>query len=173
MTDYAIRWALAAGANPGELARTWETGQLAEVPIGRTWDVVRITDRVAPTVAGRLIVLGVPQGPLLVCQPRAAYEWLIPVGEAAQWAALPQWGRLCVAVTAGTLLCPPPTDSRRQEYHRGRRWLVPPAERFPQATDSDALYEVLAAAVTRDRADEYASRTGSQAMPRTREAPPL
>ena len=148
----AVAWATASGAAARDVLDAWRAGQAAEVPIGRLWDVLRVTTTLAFAAIERLQTADVPLGPVVEARPAAVIEFLLPPGTARSW---PEdlLGTTCVA--RGTLRCPSPFvmigTGRSQS---GRRWLAPPApvevpyfRPVAPWTCDDALCEAVAAAI--------------------------
>ncbi|MFB6668513.1 hypothetical protein [Streptomyces parvus] len=141
MIPAAARWMTESGAQLAHVQQAWTTGRLAEVPIGRLWDVVRITDRLGRMTLARAAALGAPIGPVLEVPARGVVEVVVPPGTAAAWPALP-W---TTAAASGHLICPVPPMHRAGGRGRApRHWLVPPVGPH-LATDPDALCESVAA----------------------------
>ncbi|MBD2829894.1 hypothetical protein ID875_21240 [Streptomyces globisporus] len=71
------RWIIECGAPSEDLRRAWATGQLAQIPIGDRWDVVRITTQLGYAALRRVRQAGVPLGPVLETPARGAVEVLV------------------------------------------------------------------------------------------------
>ncbi|MYV63572.1 hypothetical protein GTW37_34785 [Streptomyces sp. SID4931] len=136
------RWIIESGAQTDHLHRAWATGQLAQIPIGDRWDVIRITAHLGYAALRRIRQRGILLGPVLETPARGAVEVLVAPGTAAAWPDL----RNTRAVGSGMFLCPAPwvTTTARGPAARGyRAWIIPPGPREP--VDADALCEAVAA----------------------------
>ncbi len=111
---------MSASPNPAGVLSQWAAHPegLAEVPAGRTFDVVRVLAQPGAEALARLRDRDSHLlGPVLHCIPRDCLEFLVPVGTAEAW-DLPR--SRCVGL-GRRLRCPMPG-------HRGagRYWLLPP-----------------------------------------------
>lgn len=152
------RWIIESGAQPEHLHRAWATGQLAQIPIGDRWDVIRITAHVGYAALRRIRRAGTPLGPVLETPAREAVEVLVAPGTAAAW---PNLG-YTTAVGSGTLLCPAPwvtTTASSTPAQRYRAWIIPPGPREP--VDSDVLCEAVAAELCQGRLSGIFARSAT------------
>jgi hypothetical protein len=132
--------------------------RLIPLPIGDTWEVVRITAARGRQTVTRLRAAGVRPGPVLHNRARGALEFVVEAGASAGWPALPDsW---CYkTVTRGMLLCPPArvAESNGAAPRRGRVWLVPPRTGLPP-TDGALLCAALASVIASGRLSRAAVR---------------
>ncbi len=142
----AVRWFVEAGAPLAPLYRAWNAGAAADVPIGRRWEVVRVTSALGYDVLRRLRSMGAELGPVLDTPARAAVEFIVETGTAASWPPLTGTR----AAATGVIRCPPPhmTVPAAVRSTGGRRWIVPPLYlHAADTTDANALCEAVAAAL--------------------------
>ncbi|MFJ5121891.1 hypothetical protein [Kitasatospora sp. NPDC088548] len=135
---HGVSWLASACARPSVALSGWASGGLAEVPIGPLFDVVRVIESVAQPVLERLRAAGAPVGPVLMCEPRSTWEFLV------EPQSLDQVGPLlgAIAVTAGPralLRCPRPGAVRPIN---GRSWLVWPAATGALTHGADLVAEL-------------------------------
>ncbi|MGO4751766.1 hypothetical protein AB4212_24650 [Streptomyces sp. 2MCAF27] len=135
--------AVAAGARLTDIRSAWQAGRAAEVPIGPTWDVARVTRTIGTAVLHRLRARGTPLGLVLEVPLRATVEFLVPPGCSASWP--PLTGTRCVA--SGVMRWPSPSLNLRTGVRAtcGRRWIVEPNAADVLTTDGDELCEAVAA----------------------------
>jgi hypothetical protein len=128
-------WLESTSPVPGEILGKWRASRdgLAEIPLGKLFDVIRTLRFLGAEALTGLEQQGVPIGPALVCIPRTALEILVPVGTAADW----QCPGTTAASQGKTLLCPMPGSIRR-----GRKWLYQP-DGSDSLTDPQRLREAL------------------------------
>ncbi|ONI48531.1 hypothetical protein [Streptomyces sp. IB2014 011-1] len=145
MTIETIAWAIDAGADPGALAAAWGAGRPAPIPIGRTWDIIRLSPSLGAQALARTRHLG-RVGPVLRTTASRTFEVVVPLGTAHSWPHLPG----TCAVSSGALLCPPPTATvgRPDTAGSGRLWICSPLSGV-DPTDPHALCEGAAAALAR------------------------
>jgi hypothetical protein len=113
-------WLAPTGRAEHVLTR-WGRGELAEVPVGVSFDVVVIPGALARGVVGRLRHLRMQPGPV-VLGPSGA-EMFIRCGSASRW-NVPDSHLLR---RGGLVLLPPPTV-QVPDTVGCRGWLVPPAD---------------------------------------------
>lgn len=144
LTRTELAWALEAGADRAALEAGWKIPTVVGVPVGATWDVVRITSGLGWTALARLRSISAPIGPVLETPVRGTIEVVVPTGTAAAWPAIPGTR----AVARGVLWCPPPhvTFVSRSRTLGGRCWIVPPGM-GTDAADADMLCEAVAASL--------------------------
>jgi hypothetical protein len=143
----ALSWAVEAGAHGDDARERWRWNRAVEVPVGRLWEVVRVTRSFGATAVPRLRREKEPLGLVLEVPLRGAVEFLVPCGTADGWPCLPG----TVAVREGVMRWPAPEASVASGRRAlcGRRWLVSPAAADWLTTDSDALCEATTAAIVR------------------------
>ncbi|MFI5808959.1 hypothetical protein [Streptomyces sp. NPDC051561] len=138
-TRDAIEWVRDSGAKVNVTLAAWSGGQLAELPVGQAWDVVRVPHLQGADALQQLRVTRAPFGPILYSP--AGFEFLLRVGSAADW-DLPG----ATAITHGeVLLVPHPSvisPAEPGEWH----WIVPPDD-GGSLTDASDLYGAYASAV--------------------------
>ncbi|MEU0812250.1 hypothetical protein [Streptomyces sp. NPDC005970] len=139
--------AVTAGARLADIQWAWRTGRAAEVPIGVTWGVTRVTRTIGTAVLHRLRARGTPLGLVLEVPLRATVEFLVPPGCSASWP--PLTGTRCVA--SGMMRWPSPGANLRTGVRAacGRRWIVEPNAADVLTTDGDELCEAVAATLAR------------------------
>jgi hypothetical protein len=139
--------AVAAGARLADIQWAWQAGRAAEVPIGPTWDVTRVTRTIGTAVLHRLRSRGTPLGLVLEVPSRATVEFLVPSDCSASWP--PLTGTRCVA--SGVMRWPSPDANLRTGARAicGRRWIVEPDAADGLTTDGDELCEAVAATLAR------------------------
>ncbi|EOT04366.1 hypothetical protein [Streptomyces noursei] len=144
----ALRWATAAGADKHDVHAAWAAGHAVDVPIGRSWDVLRVTATVGWDAIEALTTNGVTLGPILWCPPRATIEFLVPRG--SQWAPQPAV-RLA---TSGYIRWPAPevTLASGRQATCGRTWVVPPLITVPAHTSVTYLYQAVQGSLIRHAA---------------------
>ncbi|MDT3398157.1 hypothetical protein RKE29_16155 [Streptomyces sp. B1866] len=150
----AAEWLLAASDEPGEVRLRWASGDgLADLPVGRAFDLVRMTDDLGTAVIQALHRRDAAVGPVMLATASHVVSFLVPPGAADQWrrwlAGTPYERRRTVAAAGPgrVLRCPRPGTVRA-----GHVWLVQPAGRL---TDSSALRAAL-----RDSADPAGPAAG-------------
>ncbi|MET8677945.1 hypothetical protein ABZW18_10210 [Streptomyces sp. NPDC004647] len=111
---------------------------LAELPLGRPFDLVRVSHGLGRRVVADLLAGGdATLGPVLWCGPRSRFEFLVPGGTAQNWLPLP--GTRCVG--KGSVLRCPMAHSVASPQVSGdnRTWVVPP-DGSGQLTDPLVLW---------------------------------
>lgn len=132
----SVGWIASSGASVSGTLALWDQGQLAELPAGIGWDVVRMGRHRGWRTVEALRTAGAHVGPVLVAEPFV--EVFVPLGSVADW---DQDGATIVAV--GELVpVPPPVVVAPHTLH-ARSWIVPPQDTL---TDGAKLYEAYAAA---------------------------
>ncbi|WP_051722764.1 hypothetical protein [Streptomyces albus] len=141
----ALSRATAAGAPAGTVGDAWRTGAAAEVPVGRTWDVLRVTATVGSDALNRLRCRNIALGPVLDVRPRGTVEFLVAPGLASYWPDL----RCTVWADRGFVRWPAPSLSwaTGRRARCGRSWVVPPSCPSPYTADADALCEAVVASL--------------------------
>lgn len=142
----AVTWATGAGAVTVEVLHAWAVGTTVDVPVGRQWDVVRVTAPVGWPVLAELRAAGVELGPVLEAARGPVLEVPVILGTARSWPALPR----TVCTGRGALRAPAPwACTGRCTGVGGRRWAVPPGPGTAPHTDADALCEAIAVQLAR------------------------
>ncbi|WP_031487616.1 hypothetical protein [Streptomyces bicolor] len=138
-------WLTATG-RLDQVLDSWGRGQLAEVPVGLGFDVLRTPGAVAEDTVQRMREAGRRMG-LVILGPSGA-EFLLERGSAPRWSA----PRSQLLVPGTLVLLPPPTVCH-SEAVACRGWLVPPAHEetgaplCAEVTPGGALLEPYLAAV--------------------------
>ncbi|OUD02584.1 hypothetical protein [Streptomyces swartbergensis] len=132
----SVGWIKSSGASVSGTLALWDQGQLAEVPAGIGWDVVRMGRHRGWRTVDALRAAGEPVGPVLVAEPYV--EVLVALGSADDW---DQDGATVLA--AGELVPVPPPAVVAPHTLNARSWIVPPKDTL---TDGAKLYEAYAAA---------------------------
>lgn len=109
-----IEWIKRTGASVDETLAAWKDGRLAELPVGRAWDVVRIPTFEGWEVVRQLCALRVALGPVLHTQ--LGVEVLVPVGSAEDW----DCPGSTVLIVGDTIDVPHPRSSLRTRRTQGR-----------------------------------------------------
>jgi hypothetical protein len=78
-----MKWATEAGVPVGDVLHAWHCGTTVEVPIGRQWDVLRVTDHIGWAALALMRADNCYFGPVLEVRPRQTVEILVPPGTAA------------------------------------------------------------------------------------------
>ncbi|MFF9568517.1 hypothetical protein [Streptomyces sp. NPDC014685] len=133
----AAEWVRACGADVGETLAAWQSGQLAELPIGTAWDVVRLPCQEGWEVVRHMGVIESPLGPVL--HAPAGVDFLVPVDSATHW-DLPN-----VSVLGpGEMLFVPAPSVVAPHTQASRTWIVAPRAE-PRLADAADLYGAYAA----------------------------
>lgn len=136
-----LEWATRAGVPIGDALAPWLAAELLAIPVGASWDVLRMAAEPAHDAVNALLAGGEEFGPFLETeQLGGVLEFVVPRGSAAAWVSLD--GTWCTA--RGALRCPPPWCTGSVE---GRRWIVAPP--VPVVTDVSALRAAYITAQTR------------------------
>ncbi|WP_320780223.1 hypothetical protein [Streptomyces sp. CRN 30] len=134
-----LDWIRQTGASVTSALTAWDQGDLAEAPVGKAWDIVRLHLALGWAAITVMRHAGTPVGPVL--HTPHGVEVLVPVGAADHW-GLPESGVL----TAGTVITVPHPTTVAPRTRRGHSWIVSPHEGGP-LTDVDLLYERYAVAL--------------------------
>ncbi|MGA4841339.1 hypothetical protein [Streptomyces sp. G45] len=134
----AITWLAEAQADVRGALAAWDRVELAAVPVGRAWDVVRIPQRVGWSTVHRLRADGSPLGPVL--HTPAHVEVFVPAGTARSWRA-PE----TTVLGPGDFVAAPDPAVIAPLTTRARTWIVPPAAPLV-LTEPDALRAAYLAA---------------------------
>ncbi|MGA4841691.1 hypothetical protein [Streptomyces sp. G45] len=137
-TTCAVSWLTEARADVRGALAAWDRAELATVPVGRAWDVVRIRQRVGWRTIHRLRADGSPLGPVL--HTATHVEVFVPAGAARSWQA-PQTS----ALGPGDFVAAPDPAVIAPLTTRARTWIVAPAAPLV-LTDPDALHAAYLAA---------------------------
>ena len=132
----SVDWIRDSGASVSTTLALWDQGQLAELPAGPGWDVVRMDRPHGWRTVTALRTAGAVIGPVLHNADHV--DVLVPLGSVADW---DQDGATVLA--AGELLRVPPPAFVAPHTHNARSWIVPPGATL---TDGTALYEAFASA---------------------------
>jgi hypothetical protein len=124
-------WLFSASGASGE-EPVWEDG-LVRIPLGGLFDMVRCLRGPGADALAVLRGQGGITGPVLLCTPRHAVEFLVPAGTADTW----HFPGTTAAGQGKTLTCPLPGRTTR-----GRTWLVLP-DGSGTLTDPQALRDEL------------------------------
>ncbi|MFD3558238.1 hypothetical protein ACFWVU_01000 [Streptomyces sp. NPDC058686] len=127
-----IEWIKRTGASVDETLAAWKAGKLAELPVGRAWDVVRIPTFEGWEVVRQLCALRVTLGPVLHTQ--LGVEVLVPVGSAEDW----DCPGSTVLVVGDTIDVPHPAVVPPHTQN-ARSWISAPRSE-PTLTDAADLY---------------------------------
>lgn len=131
-----VDWIRDSGASVGDTLVLWDRGELAALPAGRAWDVVRMDRARGWRTVQALRNARAEIGPVLHTETHV--EVLVPAGSVTDW---DQDG--ASVLDSGELLpVPPPAIVAPHTLH-ARSWIVPPGAVL---TDGMALYEAYAAA---------------------------
>ncbi|MGW3569254.1 hypothetical protein ACWDSL_36270 [Streptomyces sp. NPDC000941] len=139
----AADWLLSsAGEEPGRVRVQWASGNgLADLPVGRLFDLVRMSEGTGMAVVQTLRRHEAVVGPVMLATASHVLSFLVPPGSAQEWKA---WlrgsghGRRRAVAAAGpgrVLRCPRPGCVRQ-----GHIWLVRPGGPL---TDSRVLWAAL------------------------------
>jgi hypothetical protein len=132
----SVGWIKSSGASISGTLALWDQGQLAELPAGIGWDVVRMGRHRGWRTVEALRTAGAAVGPIL--HTSDAVEVLVPRGSADEW---DQDGATVLA--QGELVAVPPPAYVAPHTLNARSWIVPPRDVL---TDGATLYEAYAAA---------------------------
>jgi hypothetical protein len=132
-----LEWLKDTGASVSDALMAWDRGELAEVPVGAKWDVVRMERRRGWRTVTALRTAGATVGPVLHSESHV--DVLVPTGSAAGW---DQEGASVLG--AGEVLQAPHPAVIAPHTQHARSWIEPP--HGSTFTDGTALYEAYAAA---------------------------
>jgi hypothetical protein len=131
--EFALVWITGSVT---EALAAWDQGRLAELPVGATWEVVRMPRRLGWRTVDCLRAMGAVIGPVLHSE-----KWvdvLVPAGSVDGW----DQDEATVLGEGETISVPHPSFVAPRTHH-ARSWIVPPAG--AALTDGAALYEAFAA----------------------------
>ncbi|MFE2747298.1 hypothetical protein ACFXKX_23720 [Streptomyces scopuliridis] len=135
----AVDWVRDTGASVSDTLMKWENGRLAELPVGRAWDVIRLPHPEAWEVVRHLRAIETPVGPVL--HYLTYVDFLVPVGSAENF-DLPG----ADVLREGELLLAPHPAVVAPHTQDAMSWLFAPrAESI--LTDPADLYGAYAAAI--------------------------
>ncbi|MGW7248802.1 hypothetical protein [Streptomyces decoyicus] len=125
-----VDWVRLAGASVSETLMVWECGELARLPVGIGWDVVRMPAPAGWKAVQQLQHLRVAVGPVLLAQD--SVEFLLPVQSVEDW-YLPE---ARVLARGEHIEAPHPVivAPRTQNAHS---WIVPPQVDLVLTDDAD------------------------------------
>lgn len=132
----SVDWIRDSGASVSRTLMLWDQGQLAELPAGIGWDVVRMGRHRGWRTVTALRTAGAAVGPVL--HTATHVEVLVPLGSVGDW---DQDG--ATVVDQGEMIALPPPAIVAPHTLNARSWVVAPG---PPLTDATALYEAYAAA---------------------------
>lgn len=138
----AMDWILDTGASISDTLIAWDHGDLAPLPIGTAWDVVRLQQPTGWAAIRMLRKMESPLGPVLYAH--LAVEVPVPVHAADDW-DLPD----ATVLGAGETLFVPHARIVAPRTQHGRSWIVAPNHQ-PILTDADDLYGAYFAALAKD-----------------------
>lgn len=133
-----LQWLKGTGASVVDALMAWDKGELAVVPAGHGWDVVRMPRPLGWRTVQHLRDTGATVGPVL--HSEMYVEVLVPAGSVADW-DLPE----ATVVTAGNTISVPHPSIVAPRTQNSRTWIVPPSGTL--LTDGNALYGSYAAAL--------------------------
>lgn len=133
-----LAWSKNTGARVLEALRAWDPGELAAVPVGRSWDVLRMERSHGWRTVEALRTAGADIGPVLH-SPGTHIDVLVPIGSLNGWDQ-----RGAAPLPLNDMLLVPHPAVVSPETVRGRSWLIPPMG--STLTDGCALYEAYASA---------------------------
>lgn len=138
----AADWLLSAGGDARRVRLQWASGEgLADLPVGRLFDLIRMSDEIGGMVIQALQRRDAAAGPVMLATSSHVISFLVPPGSAEEWKVWLEGtshGRHRTVTAAGpgrVLRCPRPGTVRR-----GHIWLTPPSGRL---TDSRTLRAAL------------------------------
>lgn len=135
----AADWIRACGADVGETLAAWQSGQLAPLPIGHAWDVVRLPCQEGWEVVRHMNAIKSPLGPVL--HTPAGVHFLVAVAAANGW-DLPN----AYVLGPGEVLLVPNPSVVAPHTQESRTWIVAPRIE-PQLADAADLYGAYASAI--------------------------
>lgn len=143
-----LDWVRNTGTSPTAALAAWSLGNLAELPAGKAWDVIRLPRPIGWESVARMRAAEVTVGPAQLTPDHV--ELLVPVGSAARWDVPGS-----TVLTEGDSILVPHPVIIAPRTQMGHSWFVPPRECAP-LTDADVLREAYAAALAALRMDEDA-----------------
>lgn len=132
-----LEWIKNSGARVSDALVAWSKGELAEIPVGVQWDVVRMGRQRGWRTVTALRTAGVTLGPVLHSESHV--EMLVPVGSVTHW---DQDG--ATVLGKGAAIHVPHPAVIAPHTKNARSWIVAPEG--SKLTDGNALYEAYAAA---------------------------
>ncbi|WP_253209011.1 hypothetical protein [Streptomyces niphimycinicus] len=135
------RWIRDSGGNVSEVFLAWENGGLAELPVGKAWDVVRLEQPAGWAAIRMLQKMGLPLGPVLYAH--LAVEVPVPVHTADGWDLVGS-----TVLGDGETLLVPHTRVVVPSTQQGRSWIGAP--NLSVLTNPDDLYGTYFAALAKD-----------------------
>lgn len=124
-----LDWFGKSGAKVEEVLPAWEAGELAHLPVGRAWDVVRL-----PAAGGWRAVMGllgrVPVGPVL--HTGISVEVFVPIDSADAWST----PRVSV-LKSGDLIGVPHPSFTSPRIQRAKSWVVAPSAEYALTSGDD------------------------------------
>ncbi|WKX09262.1 hypothetical protein [Streptomyces sp. NL15-2K] len=152
------RWLASAHPSPETVRNEWiSAGKLALIPLGKTFDAVRIPEPVVysaaqsnePSTVGPWLARHL-HGPVIHDPGFRRYYALVPPGTAPAWAA-----RSTECLSDGTYLGVPRTDRTELDEHtQASYWSVPMARPGDLCRTADVLELVLLGHVLADDEDD-------------------
>jgi hypothetical protein len=133
----ALNWVRETGASASAALTAWNRGDLAELPAGRAWDVVRMPRALGWRTITQMRQNGTPVGP--VQHTPDGIEVLVPVGSATRL-NLPD---VTVLPEGAPVRVPHPALVAPHTQH-GHTWIISPQECGP-LTHTDLLHEAYVA----------------------------
>lgn len=140
-----LNWIRQTGVSATGALAAWDRGDLAELPVGKAWDVVRVQRALGWKAVARLRADEVAVGP--VQHTPDGVDVLVPVGSAAAW-NLPDTR---VLIEGATIAVPHPSIVAPHTL-RAHSWIVSPQD-CGQLTAADMLYDAYAAVLAALRMD--------------------
>lgn len=134
-----LNWIREAGSSATAALAAWNRGDLAEIPVGKAWDVVRMPRALGWKTVTQMCTNDVTVGPTQYSPD--GVDVLVPVGSAVAW-HLPDTHVL----TEGTTVHLPHPAVVAPHTIRAHSWIVSPQDCGP-LTDADMLHEAYAAAL--------------------------
>ncbi|MEV0505278.1 hypothetical protein AB0I84_47950 [Streptomyces spectabilis] len=128
----ALTWLTEAKADVRGALAAWDRGDLAPIPVGHAWDVVRLPQRLGWLTIRRLRATHALLGPVLHTETHVLV--LIPPGAAGSWAA-PQ----ATTLVRGDYIAAPDPATTAPLTLRARSWIVAPTAPL-LLTDPGALH---------------------------------
>ncbi|OIV37911.1 hypothetical protein BIV57_08630 [Mangrovactinospora gilvigrisea] len=125
-------WLMSASEQPGLILADWAGDGRSQLPAGRLFDVVGLSNSVGTEAIEQLQRAGAAVGPVLESSPGGELKFLVPPGTAKRWLEF-DVPASSVASHGDVLECPMPGATRW-----GRTWLYPP-DGSGTLTDVDAL----------------------------------
>lgn len=132
-----LNWVRDAGVSASAALAAWDRGDLAAIPAGTAWDVVRMPRALGWRTVTQMRQHGTPVGP--VQHTPEGVEVFVPVGSAARW-RLPD----SRALAEGELVQVPHPSVVAPNTQRAHTWIISPRECRP-LTDADLLHEAYEA----------------------------